>query len=114
VCPWLKPASARSATPQCIRLAARHLKNLEPLETNGGCAPTPDAGIQKSRRTTAHRQTWNSAQTPEGHVSPESQAIFDEAIQQPAAKQRTLGDLEAYTEHQMVAGTGLGPTGTPS
>ena len=50
----------------------------------------------------------------EGHVSPESLAIFDEAIQETAAKLRTLGDLEAYTEHQMVAGTGLGPTGTPS
>jgi len=50
----------------------------------------------------------------EGHISPESLAIFDEAIQETAGKLRTLGDLEAYTEHHMVAGTGLGPTGTPS
>jgi len=49
-----------------------------------------------------------------GHVSPESLTIFGEAIQETAGKLRTLGDLEAYTEHQMVAGTGLGPTGTPS
>jgi len=46
----------------------------------------------------------------EGHVSQDALATFDESIQETAAKLRVLGDLEAYTEHQMVAGTGLGPS----
>ena len=43
----------------------------------------------------------------EGQVSQESLALFDEAIRETSAKLTTLGDLEAYTENQMAAGTGL-------
>ena len=43
----------------------------------------------------------------EGHVVQESLALFDEAIQETSAKLKTLGDLEAYAENQMAAGTGL-------
>ena len=43
----------------------------------------------------------------EGHGSQESLALFDEAIHETSAKLRTLGDLEAYAENQMAAGTGL-------
>jgi hypothetical protein len=50
----------------------------------------------------------------EGHVVQESLALFDEAIQATSeaiqatsAKLKTLGDLEAYAENEMAAGTGL-------
>ena len=43
----------------------------------------------------------------EGHVVQESLALFDDAIRQTSAKLKTLGDLEAYAENQMAAGTGL-------
>jgi hypothetical protein len=43
----------------------------------------------------------------EGRVSQESLALFDAAIQETSAKLTTLGDLEAYAENQMAAGTGL-------
>jgi hypothetical protein len=43
----------------------------------------------------------------EGRVSQESLALFDEAIQETAAKLTMLGDLEAYAENQMAAGIGL-------
>jgi hypothetical protein len=44
----------------------------------------------------------------EGHVAPETLAQFDVTISQTAAKLTALGDLEAYTEHQLVVGMGLG------
>jgi hypothetical protein len=44
----------------------------------------------------------------EGHVSQEALAIFDASIQETAAKLKTLGDLETYTEKQMEVGAGLG------
>ena len=43
----------------------------------------------------------------EGHVVQESLTLFDEAIQQTSAKLQRLGDLEAYAENQMAAGSGL-------
>lgn len=43
----------------------------------------------------------------EAHVSQDVLALFDETIQDTAAKLRELGDLETYVETQMAAGTGL-------
>jgi hypothetical protein len=45
----------------------------------------------------------------EGFVSPDSLAMFDGAIRDAAAQLKKLADLEAYVEHDMAIGTGLGP-----
>ena len=47
----------------------------------------------------------------EGHVSQDALELFDQSIQETAARLKVLGDLEAYTENQMSMGTGLDATG---
>jgi hypothetical protein len=46
----------------------------------------------------------------EPHVSQDVLALFDGTIHDTAARLRELGDLEAYVETQMAAGTGLATT----
>jgi hypothetical protein len=43
----------------------------------------------------------------EGHVPPESLALFDEAIRDTVTRLTALGDLQAYAEKQMAVGPGL-------
>jgi hypothetical protein len=43
----------------------------------------------------------------EGHVPPESLALFDDAIRETVKSLTALGDLQAYGEKQLVVGTGL-------
>jgi hypothetical protein len=43
----------------------------------------------------------------EGHVAPESLALFDAAIRDTVDRLTALGDLQAYAEKQMVVGAGL-------
>jgi hypothetical protein len=43
----------------------------------------------------------------EGHVPPESLALFDDAIRETVKSLTALGDLEAYAEQSMVTGAAL-------
>jgi hypothetical protein len=43
----------------------------------------------------------------EGHVPPESLALFDEAIRDTVTQLTALGDLQAYAEKQLAVGAGL-------
>jgi hypothetical protein len=43
----------------------------------------------------------------EGHVPPESLALFDEAIRDTVTRLTALGDLQVYAERQMVGGPGV-------
>ena len=43
----------------------------------------------------------------EGHVSEESLALFDAAIQETSEKLKALGDLEAFAEKKMEIGSFL-------
>lgn len=43
----------------------------------------------------------------EGHVPPETLALFDESIRSTSAKLKALGDLEEFTEQSLAAGSGL-------
>jgi hypothetical protein len=43
----------------------------------------------------------------EGHVPPESLALFDEAIRDTVSRLTALGNLQAYAEKQLVVGPGV-------